>query len=69
MTPPVCEEHGLSLPCGGCRADQLAAQGEQAAALRAQKVPRWRIDQILAGEAAPADVRQLAAGEDRDDDD
>lgn len=67
--PEWCEDHGQTKPCTGCRADELAARGEQAATLRAQGVPRWRIDQLLAEHGVTRDVRQIAAGEDRDDDD
>lgn len=67
MTPPLCEEHGLTLPCRGCRADELAARGEQATALmRGQSVPRERIRQLLAEHGVPTDARSRAAGERED---
>lgn len=58
-------------PCGGCRADELAARGEQAAALVAgQNVPRERVHQILRdhGAGRVPDARSAAAGEREDDD-
>lgn len=43
-----CDEHGVTLPCSGCRADQLEANGARAAALVTQGVPPERVRAILA---------------------
>jgi hypothetical protein len=69
VTPARCDEHGVTLPCSGCRADELAARGEQAAALVAgQGVPPERVAQILRESGVRRDVRAAAAGEREDDD-
>jgi hypothetical protein len=59
-----CEDHGVSEPCPGCRADELAAGGARAEALRSQGVPHDRVARILAEHGVDRDVRKAAAGDD-----